>query len=180
MEQIVTDMKNMLSADTDTACAKSSHEEKLAVDLSEFRSTHREATLHVRNLTEDTHHKFPIFLPDAWRCGSFAYWSITGLLASLGLKAYSSEGHRHSVAWYRASLQYELGYLETSTRNDATVLKHKLGSTELIILLLARWSFGIKKRGGSDKYCVFFQFSPNMYQEVYDKYYCNHETGPYL
>ena len=143
MEKVVTEMENKPSADK--ARSNSSHEEKPGVELSEFPSKHREATLHVRSLTGDAHHKFPLFLLDASRCGSFAYWSIKGLLASLGMKEYSSEGCRRSIAWYRAGLQYELGYLETTGRGDATVMKHKLGCTELIILLLARWSFGPKK-----------------------------------
>ena len=50
------------------------------LELSEFLSTHREATLHVRNLNGDAYHTFTVFLFDALCCGSFAHWSIKGLL----------------------------------------------------------------------------------------------------
>ena len=62
------------------------HGEESVVELSEYLFKRREATLHVRSLTGDAHHKFPLFLLDASCCGSFAYWSIKGLLASLGMK----------------------------------------------------------------------------------------------
>ena len=143
MEKVVTDMENKPSADT--AHSNGSHEEKHVIELPEFLPKHRKAILHVRNFTGDAHHKFPLFLLDASHCGSFAYWSITGLLASLRMKKYSSDGCRRSIAWYRVGVQYELGYLETASKDDAAVMKHKLGCTELIILLLARWSFGPKK-----------------------------------
>ena len=52
------------------------HEEEPVLELSEFLSKHREATLHVRGLPGDGHHKFTVFLFDALCCGSSAYWSI--------------------------------------------------------------------------------------------------------
>ena len=132
-------MENKPSADT--ARSNSSHEEKPVVELSEFLPEHREATLYVRSLSGDAHHKFPVFLFDASCCGSSAYWSITGLLASLGMITYLSDSHRRSRAWRRAGLQYELGVLDTPTKGDTTGTKHKTGCTETVMLLLTRWSF---------------------------------------
>ena len=41
-----------------------------------------------------------------------------------------------------AGLQYQLDELQTTGIDDTTVLKHKPGCTELVMLLLTRWSFG--------------------------------------
>ena len=41
------------------------HGEEPVLELSEFLSKHREATLHVRGLPGDGHHKFTVFLFDA-------------------------------------------------------------------------------------------------------------------
>ena len=124
------------------------HEEKPVLELSQVPAKHREANLHVRSLTADAHHKFTVFLFDASCCGSSAYWSIKELLASLGIERILPYIARQYRAWYRAGLQYELNDLETICRGDTNMMKHKAGCTELIILLLARWSFRHKVGGG--------------------------------
>ena len=45
-------------------------------------------------------------------------------------------------------MQYELDDLETTCRGDANVMKHTPGCTEMVILLLARWSFRQRVAGG--------------------------------
>ena len=91
-----------------------------------------EATLHVQGLPGDSHHKFTVFLFDALYCGSSACWSITELLASLGIERVQSYISRRYEAWNRAGLRYEL----------------QVGCTEMVILLLARWSFCPTQGGG--------------------------------
>ena len=118
------------------------------LELSEFLSTHREATLHVRTLSGDAYHTFTVFLFDALCCGSFAHWSIKGLLESLGIEKSTSEFNRQRTRWRRAGLQYELKDVETSHTSDTVVMKHKPGCTEMVIFLLARWSFSPMYGGG--------------------------------
>ena len=128
------------------------HDEERVLELTELLSTHRKARLHVRTLPGDSHHKITVFLFDALCCGSSAYWSIKELLASLGIERNTSYIARHSKGWYQAGLQYELDYMGTTGKSDTTVMKHIPSCTELVILLLARWSFLHKKAGGfSDK-----------------------------
>ena len=122
--------------------------EEPVVELSDFLSKYRAAILHVRGLPGGSHHKFTVFLFNALCCGSSAYWSIKEMLASLGIERSSNYIGHHSKAWYRAGLEYELRDLETTGRGDTTVMKHKPGCTELVILLLARWSFRHRNSGG--------------------------------
>ena len=109
-----------------------------------FLPTHREATLHVRAQPGHADHKITVFLLDGLCCGSSAYWSIKGLLASLGIER-SDTCYK---AWYQTGLQYQLDELQTNGIDDTTVLKHKPGCTELVMLLLTRWSFCRRVSGG--------------------------------
>ena len=129
----------------------SGQKEQPVVELSDFQSKRREATLHVRSRTGDghqNHHKFTVFLFDALCGGSSAYWSTTQILGSLGIKNPSCYLRQTQKSYEQARLQYELNDLETTGRGDAAMLETKAVCTEMFILLLARWSFRYKKTGG--------------------------------
>ena len=70
------------------------------------------------------------------------------MLESLGIEKHTSDFNRQRRRWRRAGLQYELKDLETSDTSDTAVMKHKPGCTEMVILLLARWSFSPINGGG--------------------------------
>ena len=92
----------------------------------EFLSKHREATLHVRGQPRDGDHKFTVFLPDALCCGSSAYWSITELVASLGIATLNQQRNR------RAHTANQLG---TKIGNDGGYKKHLFGCQAMLIIL---------------------------------------------
>ena len=127
----------------------SGQKEQPVVELSDFLSKRREATLHVRSRTGDGHqnrHKFTVILFDALCGGSSAYWSIKQILRSLSIKNPSCYLRQTQKSYEQARLQYELNDLETTGRGDAAMLETKAVCTEMFILLLARWSFRYKKK----------------------------------
>ena len=127
------------------------HKEQPMLALSDFLTKHTKATLHVRSLTGISHqtdHKITVFMFDALCGGSSAYWSMTELLASLGIKDPSVYLRCSQKDYHRARLHYQLNDLDTTGRGDAAMAEHRPGCTQTIILFLARSSFRSKHHGG--------------------------------
>ena len=139
------------SSDDGWVVRDSWRQEQPMLALSTFLTKHRTATLHVRSLTGigyQTHHKITVFMFDTLCAGSSAYWSMTELLASLGIKNPAVYLRCNQKDYNRARLKYELNDLDTTGRGDAAMEEHKPGCTQSIILLLARGSFRSKHHGG--------------------------------
>ncbi|MEC8484340.1 MAG: hypothetical protein VXY99_11025, partial [Pseudomonadota bacterium] len=139
------------SSDDGWVVRDSWHKEQPMLALSDFLTKHRKATLHVRSLTgigHQTDHKITVFMFDALCGGSSAYWSMTDLLASLGIKNPSVYLRCNQKDYHRARLKYELNDLNTTGKGDAAMAEHSPGCTQTIMLFLARGSFRRKHRGG--------------------------------
>ena len=127
------------------------HKEQPMLALSDFLTRHRKATLYVRSLAgiaNHIDHKITVFIFDALCGGSSAYWSMTELLASLGIKNPDVHLRCNQKDSHRTRLKYQLNDLGTTGRSDAAMAEHRPGCTQAIILFLARGSFRNKQHGG--------------------------------
>ena len=139
------------SSDDNWVVRDSWHKEKPVLALSDFLTKHTKATLHVRSLAgigHQTDHKITVFMFDTLCGGSSAYWSMTELLASLGIRNPSGYLRCNQRDYYRARFTYELQDLNTAGRGDTAMAKHSPGCTQTIMLFLARGSFRTKNHGG--------------------------------